>query len=110
MKFNKIVDMKLGWFIGDFFPAVHESKHFEVAYKEFKAGDLEDEHYQLVATEITLITSGRAKIGDFILEKGDIVTIPPLESAAFEALTDVTLVAVKFPSIASDKVLGKFHG
>jgi quercetin dioxygenase-like cupin family protein len=109
MKLDKLSSMKLGWFIGNFEPAIFKSDQFEVSYKEFKAGDSEPEHYQLKATEITLITSGTAKLGDMILQKGDILTIPPLESAGFQALSDVTLVAIKFPSVPNDKVIGR-HG
>jgi quercetin dioxygenase-like cupin family protein len=109
MKIEKLNDMKLGWFIGDFEPASHRSRQFEICYKEFAAGATEPEHYQLIATEITLITSGRARLGAIFIEKGDIVTIPPLESVGFEALTDVTLVAIKFPSVVGDKIIGKYN-
>jgi hypothetical protein len=110
MKLDKLSGMKLGWFIGNFVPASFTTEQFEVSYKEFTAGDTEPEHYQLIATEITLIASGKARLGNLLLEKGDIVTIPPLESSSFEALTDVTLIAVKFPSIPGDKVVGRYNG
>ena len=105
MKIDKLVDMRLGWFIGNFTPSVHKSEHFEVSVKYFKSGDTEPRHYQKTATEITVIISGEARIDGLYLKQGDIVTIEANESADFEALSDVSLVAIKFPSIPSDKVL-----
>lgn len=105
MKIEKISNMKLGWFIGDFTPAVYRSSHFEACVKYFSAGDVEPRHFQKIATEITVIISGKARINENMLSQGDIVTIEPNESADFEALTDTSLVAIKFPSLPADKFL-----
>ena len=105
MRIDKLVDMRLGWFIGNFTPSVYKSEHFEASVKYFKPGDREPRHYQKIATEITGIISGEARIDGLHLGPGDIITIEPNESADFEAISDVSLVAIKFPSIPSDKVL-----
>ncbi len=105
MRIAKLDDMRLGWFIGNFDPTVHKTSEFEVSVKYFKAGDEEKGHFQRVAWEVTVIVHGEARIGDEVCKAGDIVTIEPLEVAGFLALTDVSLVAVKFPSLPDDKVL-----
>jgi mannose-6-phosphate isomerase-like protein (cupin superfamily) len=109
VKIDKLSDMKLGWFVGDFHPSVFQTEAFEVAFKEYAAGETEPFHYQSTALEITLITSGKARMGSEFVSKGDIITIRPLESVDFEALSDVTLLAIKMPSIPSDKVLGNYE-
>jgi mannose-6-phosphate isomerase-like protein (cupin superfamily) len=105
VKISRLQDFKLGWFIGNFSPSLFQTKEFEICVKYFKAGDLEKEHYQNVATEVTAIISGTAKIGSVEVGPGDIIEIGPLEVASFEAVTDVALVAIKFPSLPEDKVL-----
>jgi hypothetical protein len=101
----KLGDMHLGWFIGNFHPTVHLTTDFEVSVKYFKPNDVEPEHFQLIATEITVIIEGEALIGGEICKAGDIITIPPLEVAGFKAITNVSLIAIKFPSLPNDKVL-----
>ena len=104
MQITKLEDMRLGWFIGNFDPSVHKTTEFEVSVKYFKAGDEEKEHFQRIAWEVTVIVHGEAMIGDKICKTGDIIKIDPLEAAGFRAITDVSLVAVKFPSLPDDKV------
>jgi quercetin dioxygenase-like cupin family protein len=94
-----------GWFIGSFEPSLIRTSDFEVSVKSFSRGEIEPMHKQEVATEITVIISGRVRIGSAVLKQGDIVLIPPGEYADFQSLTDSVLVCVKTPSISSDKVL-----
>ena len=103
-RFN-LNDMSLGWFIGNFNPSLHKNEQIEVGVKRFKKGDTEPMHYQLTATEWTCVVQGRVRIGNDIFEQNEIVEIPPLESADFEALEDSLLVVVKSPSIPQDKKL-----
>lgn len=105
MQIDKLSEMTGGWFIGNFKPAVIQSTDFEVCVKTYLAGQVEAAHYQRVATEVTVIICGEARMGSEMIQTGDIVTIYPNEVADFEAITDVSLVAVKFPSSPSDKVL-----
>jgi hypothetical protein len=95
-----------GWFVGDFEPCLTRSPDVEVSIKSFGQGEVEPLHHQSIAIEITAVISGTCRIGSEVLNAGDLVLIPAMESADFEALTDVTLVAIKMPSLPSDKVLG----
>jgi hypothetical protein len=95
-----------GWFIGEFEPTIHKTNAFEVCCKRFSAGATEPIHYQIHATEYTLVISGRCRIGDVELGPGEILEIGPNVAADFEALDDVVVVAIKTPSLPNDKVVG----
>lgn len=110
MRRNTLNDFIGGWFIGSFTPTLFRTDQFEVAVKRYAAGDREANHHQRIATEVTVVVSGRCRLGPWILEPNDVVTIEPLEAADFEALDDVVLIAVKYPSLPDDKVLGDPHG
>lgn len=94
-----------GWFLGNFDPAIERSPHAEVCVKRYTKGDSEPRHFQIIATEITVVIEGRCRIGEHFLGPNEILRIPPGEIADFEALEDVTLVAVKTPSVPADKVV-----
>lgn len=106
MQINRIEEYVKGWFVGDFSPVILQSKDYEVAVKWFKAGETEPLHKQLIATEITVVIEGEILLGGKKFLKGDVITIPPGEFAAFESITDSALVCVKNPSLPNDKVLG----
>ena len=95
-----------GWFIGDFEPTFLKTNQFEVCLKRYRKGETEPLHYQLTALEITLIISGTARMGDEVLQTNEAIMLEPFEAYDFEALTDVILVAIKTPSIPSDKKMG----
>jgi len=103
---NKMDEFIKGWFVGDFSPVLLHSKDYEIAVKEFKAGEKEPLHKQIIATEITVVIVGQIRLGGEIFSKGDVITIPPGEYAEFESITDSSLVCVKTPSLPNDKVLG----
>ena len=103
MKVFKLADMTKGWFVGDFAPAAFRTQAAEVAVKTYVAGTVEARHMHKVAPEITLILHGRARMNEERYEAGDIVVINPGHATDFEALTDVTTVVVKVPSVAGDK-------
>lgn len=105
MRRSSLKDMVGGWFIGNFQPNVIQSEQFEVTVRKYAKGDREPKHFQLIATEVTVIVEGQARIGDQILGPNDIIVLDPKDSYDFEALSEVTLVAVKFPSIPNDKIL-----
>ncbi|CAN2171028.1 hypothetical protein MCEMRE212_00055 [Candidatus Nanopelagicaceae bacterium] len=106
MQINRIEEFVKGWFVGDFSPVILHSEEYEVAVKWFKAGEVEPLHKQIIATEITVVIEGEIRLGERNFVKGDVITIPPGELAAFESITDSALVCVKNPSIPNDKVLG----
>lgn len=103
MKIFKLSEMTKGWFVGGFSPNVLHSEEAEVAVKFYDEGAVEARHVHKVATEVTLILTGRARMNDTILNAGDIVRIEPGQDTDFEALTAVTTVVVKTPSVAGDK-------
>jgi dTDP-4-dehydrorhamnose 3,5-epimerase-like enzyme len=104
---SDVRDFTGGWFIGDFSPTLDANTNVEVCLKRYPAGTIEPVHYQRVATEYTLVVSGRCRIGDVELGPDQILRIPPGEAAGFVALEDVVLVAIKTPSLPDDKVIGE---
>lgn len=97
--------MTNGWFIGDFEPSLFKTKDFEVAVQTFDAGEYADWHVHKIATEYTVIVSGRAEMNGQPLQEGDIVVLAPGEGADFRALTKVTTVVAKTPCVKGDKYL-----
>lgn len=92
-----------GWLIGDFKPSILRTKDFEIGLKRYKKGDNESEHIHKVATEITMIVEGQARMDGILLNKGDIILIDPGESTDFQALKDTATLVIKIPSIIGDK-------
>lgn len=107
MKVAKLEDMLKGWFVGNFEPSLIKTNDVEVAVKEYKKGDYEEKHYHKIATEITVIVSGKVKMNGIEYSKGDIIVIEPNESTDFEALEDTVNTVVKFPGASGDKYLGE---
>ncbi len=103
MKSFNLDQMKKGWFVGDFVPTVLRDKNVEVACKKYAKGDKESSHYHAIATEITLVVTGKVKMFDREWNSGDIILIEPNEATSFEALTDSCTVVVKVPSVTNDK-------
>lgn len=95
-----------GWFAGNFEPTFLRNEDFEICVKRYRKGDTEPTHYQVSATEITVIISGKARMGEELLEMDEAIIIEPLEAYDFEALSDVVLIAIKTPSLPEDKKVG----
>lgn len=96
-------DFKKGWFIGDFDPSLFKTQSVEVAIKQFLAGEREDAHFHKIATEFTVVTKGRVRMGGKDYSEGDIVIVRPGVVSDFEALEDSTLTVVKIPGAKDDK-------
>ncbi len=107
MKVDKLNNMVNGWFVGNFEPTLLKTKDVEVAVKSYKKGDCEDKHYHKIATEITVIISGKVKMNNVVYSKGDIIVIEPNEFTDFEALEDTVCSVVKYPGANDDKYLGE---
>ena len=105
MKKNKLSEMIGGWFIGNFEPSLLKTNYVEVAVKKYKTGDSEEAHYHKVATEYTVILEGKVRMMGIEYNEGEILTIQPMESTDFLALTDVTTVVVKVPGASNDKYI-----
>lgn len=98
-----LADMVKGWFVGGFAPTAYQTQDCEVAVKHYAAGDHEGAHYHKVATEITVIVSGRVRMCGQEWGPGAIVVLSPGDVTDFEALTDATNVVVKLPGALNDK-------
>lgn len=106
MKIAKLEDMFKGWFVGNFEPTLLRTNDVEVAVKSYKKGDYEEKHYHKIATELTVIISGRVKMNGVEYVKGDIIVMEPNEATDFECLEDGTQnVVVKIPGANNDKYL-----
>ena len=77
----------------------------EVAVQYFESGAEETEHVHKIATELTIILSGRVDISVTEYEAGDIVEISPGEYAHFKAIEPTQTVVVKYPGAKNDKYL-----
>jgi quercetin dioxygenase-like cupin family protein len=106
MNTGKLQDMFKGWFVGDFNPSLLRTDACEVAVKTYKAGEAEELHHHKVATEVTLILSGRVRMCGKEWGEGDIIVLEPGEATDFLALTDAVNVVVKTPGAKNDKYLG----
>ena len=106
MKIAKLDDMIKGWFIGNFEPSLCKTNDVEVAVKKYNKGDFEDKHYHKIATEYTLIISGRVRMNNKEYKNGDIIIMEPYETTDFECLEDNTIsVVVKLPGANNDKYI-----
>ena len=104
MKTAKLEDMIKGWFIVNFEPTLLRTNDFEVAVKSYNKGYYEEKHYHKIATEITVIVSGKVKMNGIEYSKGDIVVMEPNEATDFECLENGTQnVVVKLPGANDDK-------
>lgn len=105
MKKDNLDNMVRGWFVGGFEPSVYKTTNVEVAVQRFKKGDKEKSHCHRIATEITVLVSGKAKMRDRTFVAGDIITVEPGEFTDFEALEDSTTAVVKVPGALNDKFM-----
>lgn len=105
MLVRKLKDMRGGWFVGQFEPTCLSLKECEVAVKHYRAGDAEPRHVHRIATELTLVVSGKVTFNDETFSAGDIVCLNPGEPAIFAVLEDAVTVVVKSPSVPSDKYI-----
>jgi len=101
----KLAEMHKGWFVGNFSPSAIKTVAFEIAVKTYQSGDREDAHFHLIATEITLVQSGKVEMAGKQWDAGDIIVLAPGEITDFTALTDAVTVVVKMPCVSNDKYL-----
>ncbi len=102
---SSLNEYKNGWLLGNFSPAVVHTKDFEICIKTFKIGEGEASHFQLVATEVTVVLTGQVRMGEIVLAEDEILVVEPGEVVDLEALTDCKVLGIKFPSLPEDKVL-----
>ena len=97
--------MVKGWFVGAFEPTLYKTNDVEVAVKEYEQGDSEQPHYHKIATEITVVNTGKVKMFDKIWAAGDIIVVEPGDITGFEALEKASTTVVKIPGALNDKYL-----
>ncbi len=107
MKKFLLSEMTKGWFVGDFSPTIIKTQDVEVGVKHYQKGDHEDRHHHKIATEVTVIISGKVRMNEDVYISGDILVIKPGESTDFEALEDTITVVVKHPGSQNDKYMGE---
>lgn len=95
MKKVKLSEMTRGWFIGNFSPTLLSTQEIEVGVKNYVAGDKEPCHVHKVATEITVVVSGKISMNGCEYGCGDIIILEPGEKTDFLAITDTTTTVVK---------------
>jgi len=105
VKVGNLKDMFKGWFVGNFEPTAFHTNDCEVGIKSYSKGDADLAHHHKIATEITVIQSGKVRMCGEVYEAGDIIVIKPGTSTAFEALEDTVTVVVKLPGASNDKYL-----
>lgn len=103
MTVSKLDTFTKGWFIGNFDPSLNKTKEVEVSARSYTSGYVEPAHYHKVATEYTVILSGKYSLNDATYSEGDIITIFPNEVANFSCIESGKTVVVKIPSVAGDK-------
>ncbi len=105
MKIFNLNQYVRGWIIGDFEKSIIRTADFEVGLKEYKKDDCESAHVHKVSKEITVVVSGKFKMNNKILKKGDIVCLEPNELGEFSCLEDGIITVVKTPSVIGDKYI-----
>lgn len=109
MKKYRLDEMVKGWFIGDFSPNIVKTQDVEVGVKTYQKNEYEETHHHKVATEITVIISGKVLMNGELYSSGDIIVIEPGEATDFEVLENTTTVVVKHPGVQNDKYMGKVN-
>jgi hypothetical protein len=94
-----------GWFVGNFEPSLFKTNDVEVGVKYYKAGECEGYHHHKIATEFTVIISGKVLMDNQEFVSGDIIKISPNTSSNFKAISDVVTVVVKLPGANGDKYI-----
>ncbi|MFA5832059.1 MAG: hypothetical protein WDA22_01160 [Bacteroidota bacterium] len=105
MKKSNLNDMTKGWFIGNFLPTMVKTNEVEVAVKKYNEGDYESKHYHKIATEITVIVSGKVRMNGIVYNQDDIIVIEPFEATDFYAISNTVTAVVKIPGANNDKYI-----
>ena len=102
---HKLDEFVGGWLVGHFQPTLLENRDIEVAVKIYPAGAHEKRHYHAIATEYTVIATGRVRMNNVEYAAGDNIQINPGNATDFEAIEPTTTVVIKSPSVPNDKFI-----
>lgn len=105
MTVNKLSEFIKGWVVGNFEPSLFQTDEFEVAVKNYKAGDYEESHFHNIATEWTIICKGKVEMNGKEFIEGDVITIQPGEATDFKVIEDTITTVIKIPCVSGDKYL-----
>ena len=96
-------DFFKGWLVGDFTPALFNSKDVEVGLKYYIAGDVECSHVHRIVTEYTIVVYGKVIMKGVEFGAKSVIKIEPGEATSFQCVEDAATLVIKTPSIPSDK-------
>ncbi len=104
MIIRNIKEFDRGWFIGNFPKALLQTDLFEIAIITCDVG-IHHAHYHKLAIEYNVLIEGKLRIGDKIIESGDVYVIDRGEVTEQEFLEPSKVLCVKTPSVVGDKYL-----
>lgn len=104
MIIRNIKEFERGWFIGDFPKSILNTNHFEVALICCDVGT-HPRHYHKIAVEYNVLIEGKLRVGNTIINPGDIYIIDKGEVTEQEFLEPSKVLCVKIPSVIGDKYL-----
>lgn len=105
MRLLNLKNFLSGWCVGLFRPNLLERDNIEVAIKKYSKGTKELKHHHKLATEFTIIVSGKVRMNGIEFFEDDIIIVEPGESVEFEAVTDAKTCCIKSVSVKGDKYL-----
>lgn len=101
-KYN-LNDMVKGWFIGNFQPTLYATNDVEIGVKKYLKGYSEKKHFHKIATEFTVIISGKVKLNGMIYGENEIIKINNGIVSDFFVIEDSITLVVKLPGVNNDK-------
>lgn len=103
VKTSSLSQMKRGWLIGDFTPAVLRTRDFEVGYLRHAKGEKWPAHVHKKADEYNVLVRGQMILNNETIDEGEIFVVRKgmLTRATF--LEDCEVLCIKVPSDTKDK-------
>ena len=98
-----IEDFTRGWIVGDFAPALVQTKDVEIGILDLPYGHKGDGHIHKLHVEHNLILSGTVRAKGELFFDGDIFTYYPGEKSDVEFFEDTKLLVIKTPATKGDK-------
>jgi beta-phosphoglucomutase len=106
IRMARLNEMIKGYFVGNFYPSILQTDSFECGIKVYKKGDKEGLHFHKIATEITVVISGKVIMCNREIKTGEMILMEPGIETSFEALEDTITCVIKTPSNNNDKFNG----
>lgn len=104
IKVGNIYEFDMGWFIGNFEPALVKTKDFEIAIHRHQAKTRGDNHIHKIATEYNFVIDGEVCLDSHItLRQNSYWVTEPNQSIEVSFREYTTLLVIKIPSVPGDK-------